>query len=54
MYFNKSSIDIPWKEMAGLRDLVAHDYFGLDIDVIWNTVCDSVPKAEAEIKKYLN
>ena len=49
----KESIDVPWKNMAGLRDLVSHDYFGLDIDVIWHTVKESVPETETSIRKYL-
>ena len=49
----KKSIDVPWKNMAGLRDLVSHDYFGLDLNVIWHTVKDSVPETEKNIKKYL-
>lgn len=28
--------DIPWKRMAGLRDKVIHDYFGLDMMIIWD------------------
>ena len=49
----KKSIDVPWTNMAGLRDLVSHDYFGLDLNVIWHTVKDSVPETEKNIKKYL-
>lgn len=30
--------DIPWKEMAGLRDVLIHDYFGVDLDIVWNVV----------------
>ena len=49
----KNSIDLPWKNIAGLRDMVAHDYFGLDLVTIWYTVQVSVPEAEGKIKKYL-
>lgn len=49
----KKSIDVPWKNMAGLRDLVSHDYFGLDIDIIWHTVKESVPETGKNIRKYL-
>lgn len=47
------SIAIPWKQMAGLRDLVSHDYFSLDLEVIWNTVETNIPDAEAKIRAYL-
>lgn len=49
----KLSIDIPWKQMAGFRDIVAHDYFGIDLMTVWNTVQKSVPDAETKIRKYL-
>lgn len=27
--------DVPWEQMAGLRNRIVHDYFGLDLDIIW-------------------
>jgi len=34
--------DIPWKEMAGARDVLIHDYFGVDVETIWKTVQENV------------
>ena len=50
----KSEINVPWKEIVGLRDMVSHDYFSLDIEAIWNTATKDVPDLESKIKKYLN
>ena len=36
--------DIPWKKMAGLRDIVVHDYFGIDEDIIWDVVSVKIPE----------
>lgn len=49
----KKSIDIPWKEISGLRDLIAHQYFRLDIQTIWHTTQESVPPVQEKIRKYL-
>lgn len=49
----KSKIDIPWKEIAGLRDMVSHDYFSLDIEAIWNTATKDTAELENKIQNYL-
>lgn len=49
----KKFIDIPWKEMAGLRDMVAHEYFNLDLPAIWETATNNVSEAMEKVKKYL-
>ena len=35
--------DIPWKQMAGLRDILIHQYFGVDLDTIWLVVENRLP-----------
>jgi uncharacterized protein with HEPN domain len=35
--------EIPWKEMAGMRDKVIHEYFGVDSRVVWETVKRRIP-----------
>jgi uncharacterized protein with HEPN domain len=36
--------DIPWKEMAGMRDKLAHEYFGVRLDVVWSTIKTRLPQ----------
>lgn len=31
--------EIPWKEIADMRNVVIHEYFGIDMDILWKTVC---------------
>lgn len=35
--------DIPWRAISGFRDFVAHVYFALDNEIVWNAVHDEVP-----------
>ncbi len=35
--------DVPWQGMAGMRDRVSHAYFGVDNDLLWQTVTEEIP-----------
>jgi uncharacterized protein with HEPN domain len=35
---------IPWKNMTGIRDRLIHDYFGVNIDIIWDIAKNELPK----------
>ncbi|MFB3089286.1 MAG: DUF86 domain-containing protein [Acidiferrobacterales bacterium] len=41
---------IPWKQIAGTRDILAHQYLGVDIKLVWNIVEKHLPKLEKAIR----
>ena len=40
---------IPWREMVAMRNVLAHDYFGIDIERVWTTVEIDLPALKAKI-----
>jgi uncharacterized protein with HEPN domain len=42
--------EVPWREIAGLRDFVAHAYFALDLEILWNAIQEGVPALLVQIR----
>ncbi len=45
--------DLPWKDMAGMRDKISHFYFGINYKVVWSVVKKELPAIEPVIAKVL-
>ena len=46
--------DIPWKEIAGMRDKVIHFYFGVNWDIVWRAAKENLPQLKEKIEGILN
>ena len=44
---------IEWKKIAGLRDILAHEYYGIDLEIIWDIVENKLPVLKKEIARLL-
>jgi len=48
--FKKGHPDIPWKDVAGMRDKLIHDYFGVDLDAVWDTIEKDIPQLRDKLR----
>ncbi len=45
---------IPWKQIIGMRNILTHAYFEIDLDLVWTAVYINVPKLKPQIDQLLN
>ncbi len=42
--FKEKHAEIPWSKVVGMRNILVHNYFGIDIDVVWGVVESDLPQ----------
>jgi uncharacterized protein with HEPN domain len=51
--FRNSHPQLPWSQIIGMRNVLVHDYFGIDTDIVWAAIERDLPKLRAEIESIL-
>jgi len=52
--FKNANGSIPWNQIGGMRNRIIHDYFGLDLEIIWQVIRHDLPDLAARIRALQN
>ena len=52
--FRDKHPDIPWKKMAGMRDILIHEYFDVDLILAWKVVQHELPKIKTKLQQLVD
>lgn len=49
-----SNLDIPFRSATEMRNVISHEYFNIDVDILWNTVSKDLTKLKGQVENLLN
>ena len=52
--FKSKQSDIPLRDISSMRDNLIHEYFGVDLEVVWETVKEDLPELKSELLKIID
>ena len=52
-YIKEKHADVDWIGIVGLRNRIAHEYFGISLEIVWNIVKQELPKLQNQMKQIL-
>ena len=53
-YYREKWTQVPWKDIAGIRDIIVHEYFGITLTMIWKTTVEDIPVLKQQIEDILS
>ena len=50
----KESEEVPWQDIMDMRNKIIHEYFGVDLELIWEVIKKDIPELKVQVKKILS